>query len=85
MELLSNVQLFIDYNAHALICCRKECQSALSIADSRVTAHLRDKHHIPEDARKGLTKALKAIPGESNALFRAYRYSLEEIPWLKEC
>ena len=24
------------------------------------------------------------FPGESNALFRAYRYSLEEIPWLKE-
>jgi hypothetical protein len=23
------------------------------------------------------------FPGESNALFRAYRYSLEEIPWLK--
>lgn len=26
----------------------------------------------------------KLFPGESNALFRAYRYSLEEIPWLKE-
>ncbi|KAK2616971.1 hypothetical protein QQS21_000060 [Conoideocrella luteorostrata] len=25
----------------------------------------------------------KIFPGESNALFRAYRYSLEEIPWLK--
>ena len=25
----------------------------------------------------------KMFPGESNALFRAYRYSLEEIPWLK--
>lgn len=24
------------------------------------------------------------FPGESNALFRAYRYSLEEIPWLKQ-
>ncbi|KAL2208185.1 hypothetical protein CC79DRAFT_1333977 [Sarocladium strictum] len=23
------------------------------------------------------------FPGESNALFRAYRYSLEEIPWLR--
>ncbi|PYH49020.1 PQQ repeat-containing protein [Aspergillus saccharolyticus JOP 1030-1] len=23
------------------------------------------------------------FPGESNALFRAYRYALEEIPWLK--
>ncbi|CAG9987827.1 unnamed protein product [Clonostachys byssicola] len=26
----------------------------------------------------------KIFPGESNALFRAYRYSLEEIPWLKQ-
>jgi hypothetical protein len=26
----------------------------------------------------------KIFPGESNALFRAYRYSLEEIPWLKK-
>ncbi|KAK5040184.1 hypothetical protein LTS07_000681 [Exophiala sideris] len=25
----------------------------------------------------------KMFPGESNALFRAYRYSLEEIPWLR--
>ncbi|KAJ5110178.1 hypothetical protein N7532_002823 [Penicillium argentinense] len=24
------------------------------------------------------------FPGESNALFRAYRYSLEEVPWLKQ-
>lgn len=24
------------------------------------------------------------FPGESNALFRAYRYSLDEIPWLNE-
>lgn len=26
----------------------------------------------------------KLFPGESNALFRAYRYSLEDIPWLRE-
>lgn len=26
----------------------------------------------------------KIFPGESNALFRAYRYSEEEIPWLKK-
>jgi hypothetical protein len=58
MELLSNLQLFIYYDAHALICCRKECQSALSIADSRVITHLRDKHHVQEDARKELAKAL---------------------------
>ncbi|KAJ6436771.1 Alpha-galactosidase 2 [Purpureocillium lavendulum] len=30
---------------------------------SRVTTHLRDKHDIPEDARKGLTSFLKALPG----------------------
>jgi hypothetical protein len=63
MELLTDLQLFIDYEAHAVICCRKECQSALSIAGSHVTTHLREKHHVPEDARKGLTKILKSIPG----------------------
>ncbi|KAK6070320.1 hypothetical protein SCUP234_10190 [Seiridium cupressi] len=26
----------------------------------------------------------KIFPGESNALFRAYRYDLEDIPWLKQ-
>ncbi|KAH7199225.1 hypothetical protein BKA60DRAFT_430884, partial [Fusarium oxysporum] len=61
--LLRNLQLFIDYEAHAVICCRKECQYALSIAGSHVTTHLREKHHVPEDARKGLTKILKCIPG----------------------
>jgi hypothetical protein len=66
MELLRNLQLFIDYEAHAVICCRQECQSALSNAGSRVTTHLRDKHHVPEDARKGLTKILKSIPGLLN-------------------
>lgn len=25
----------------------------------------------------------KLFPGESNALFRAYRYSKDEIPWLR--
>ena len=29
-------------------------------------------------------RTAKLFPGESNALFRAYRYSAEEIPWLKE-
>ncbi|KAH7231637.1 uncharacterized protein BKA55DRAFT_680099 [Fusarium redolens] len=29
MELLRNLKLFIDYEAHAVICCRQECQSAL--------------------------------------------------------
>lgn len=34
--------------------------------------------HYPDEATR------KLWPNESNALFRAYRYSLEEIPWLKE-
>jgi hypothetical protein len=32
----------------------------------------------PDDATANI------FPGESNALFRAYRYSLEEVPWLKQ-
>ncbi|KAH7191394.1 hypothetical protein BKA60DRAFT_427641, partial [Fusarium oxysporum] len=69
MELLNSLQLFTDYNAPAVICCRRECQSVLSIAGPRVITHLRDKHHIPEDARKGLTKILKSIPGLLNPDF----------------
>lgn len=34
--------------------------------------------HYPDEVTR------KLWPAESNALFRAYRYSLEEIPWLKE-
>ncbi|KAK5051364.1 hypothetical protein LTR84_003016 [Exophiala bonariae] len=30
------------------------------------------------------SETAKLWPSESNALFRAYRYSLEEIPWLKQ-
>lgn len=30
------------------------------------------------------TATAKIFPGDSNALFRAYRYSLDEIPWLKQ-
>jgi hypothetical protein len=73
MELLNSLQLFIDYDAHAVICCRQECQSALSIAGSRVTTHLLDKHHVPEDARKGPTKVLKSIPGLLNPNHYALR------------
>lgn len=62
-DLLTNLRLYIGYDAHALICFRDQCQCALSIAGSRVTTHLRDKHHVPEDARRGLTKTLKSIPG----------------------
>lgn len=29
-------------------------------------------------------RTAELFPGESNALFRAYRYSIEEIPWLKK-
>ncbi|KAF1732402.1 hypothetical protein CRV24_008596 [Beauveria bassiana] len=30
------------------------------------------------------TETARIFPGDSNALFRAYRYSLDEIPWLKQ-
>ncbi|KAH6871972.1 hypothetical protein B0T10DRAFT_375791, partial [Thelonectria olida] len=60
MDILANLQLYIDYHAHALIYCRDECQCALSIVCSRVRTHLRDKHHVPEHARRCLTKVLKS-------------------------
>ncbi|KAI5456258.1 hypothetical protein BGZ63DRAFT_325556, partial [Mariannaea sp. PMI_226] len=58
-KLLMNLQLHIGPNARVLICCRNECLCALSTNGSRVTTHLRDKHNIPADMRKGLTKVLK--------------------------
>jgi Orsellinic acid/F9775 biosynthesis cluster protein D len=59
-ELLTNLKLYIDHNARVLVCRRNQCLCALSTAGSRVTTHLRDKHNVPSDARKGLTKMLRS-------------------------
>ncbi|KJZ69835.1 hypothetical protein HIM_10763 [Hirsutella minnesotensis 3608] len=58
----ANLGLCKDDTANLLICAHKECQHALSVRESRVTTHLRDKHGIPDEARKGLTSFLKALP-----------------------
>jgi hypothetical protein len=56
---LAHVQLYTDANEQLLICCRSECQYALSTALSQVTSHLRDKHNVPDDLRKGLTQIVR--------------------------
>ncbi|KAH6974818.1 hypothetical protein EDB80DRAFT_659046 [Ilyonectria destructans] len=64
-EYLTNLGLFVDQEAQVLICFRDECEYALCVKGSRVTTHLRDKHNIPEEARKGLTRFLKTLPQPS--------------------
>lgn len=58
---LTDLGLYVDHKTHALICFRPECECALFVDNSRVTSHLRDKHKIPEEARKGVTKFLKSL------------------------
>ncbi|WKT40266.1 Protein of unknown function DUF3505 [Fusarium oxysporum f. sp. vasinfectum] len=59
--LLDTLQLFYDTEAHLLICTQESCKFALFNAPSQVVAHLRDKHHIPTEARKGLYRLLKSL------------------------
>ncbi|WKT53616.1 Protein of unknown function DUF3505 [Fusarium oxysporum f. sp. vasinfectum] len=60
-SLLDNLQLFLDTSARLLICTRESCKFALSNGPSRITTHLRDKHNISAEARKGLNKLLKSL------------------------
>lgn len=59
-ELLPSLGLWVDPEAHVLICCHTECGYALCVDDSNVTTHLK-KHDIPLEARKGLTKLVKSL------------------------
>ncbi|KAJ3453401.1 hypothetical protein MRS44_017648 [Fusarium solani] len=61
-DLLGSLHLFHDAEARVLICTRDQCKFALSTGPSRVTTHLRDKHNIPSEARKGLSRLLKSLP-----------------------
>jgi hypothetical protein len=58
---LEKLQLSIDYKEQLLICCRSECGYALAVRHSQVTSHLRDKHQVPEEDRRGLTRYLTSI------------------------
>ncbi|KAH6876790.1 hypothetical protein B0T10DRAFT_497227 [Thelonectria olida] len=62
LDLLGSLHLFYDAEARVLICTRDQCKFALSTGPSRVTTHLRDKHNIPSEARKGLSRLLKSLP-----------------------
>ncbi|PCD22302.1 hypothetical protein AU210_016091 [Fusarium oxysporum f. sp. radicis-cucumerinum] len=59
--LLDTLQLFYDTKACLLICTQESCKFALSNGPSQVVAHLRDKHNIPTEARKGLHRLLKSL------------------------
>ncbi|KAH9205597.1 hypothetical protein DL95DRAFT_237576, partial [Leptodontidium sp. 2 PMI_412] len=51
---LARYELYVDPDVHLLICCRPECGFALFTTRSQVTSHLRDKHRVPKNLRKGL-------------------------------
>ncbi|KFY67854.1 hypothetical protein V496_01372 [Pseudogymnoascus sp. VKM F-4515 (FW-2607)] len=50
--------LYIDPDERLLIFGRGECGYALAVERSQVTSHLRDKHHVQECGRRGLTHDL---------------------------
>jgi hypothetical protein len=58
-DYLSQFKLYADPRERVLICCHPDCGYALSVTRSQVTSHLREKHRIPEELRKGLTQYLK--------------------------
>src|SRR5258706_638927 len=58
-DFLARCQLYLDNEEQLLICSRPECGFALSVSRSQVTSHLRDKHQVPEELRRGLTQHLK--------------------------
>ncbi|KAK2470259.1 hypothetical protein H9L39_17876 [Fusarium oxysporum f. sp. albedinis] len=60
-DILNRLALRIDPDAKLLICCRSTCQYALSVKGSAVTTHLRVKHQVEHDERKGLTEFLKGL------------------------
>jgi hypothetical protein len=53
---LARIHLYADLKERLLIC--EECGYALASDRSQVTSHLRDKHHIDQRDRRGLTKHL---------------------------
>ncbi|PCD25955.1 hypothetical protein AU210_012389 [Fusarium oxysporum f. sp. radicis-cucumerinum] len=60
-DVLNRLALRINPDAKVLICCRSTCRYALSVKGSAVTTHLRVKHQVEHDERKGLTKSLKSL------------------------
>ncbi|KAI5456265.1 hypothetical protein BGZ63DRAFT_367450 [Mariannaea sp. PMI_226] len=60
-EALTRLGLWIDPKTNLLICTQPECKYALSTGQSCVISHLRDKHKIPANARKGLSRLLKTV------------------------
>ncbi|KAH8646452.1 hypothetical protein BGZ61DRAFT_376808 [Ilyonectria robusta] len=61
-EYLNKLSLFHDPEEHVLICFQDKCGYALSIGASHVTTHFRDKHNVPPETRKGLSRFLKLLP-----------------------
>lgn len=59
--LFNDLYLFYDTSARLLIYTRESYKFALSNGPSRITTHLRDKHNIPTEARKGLSRLLKSL------------------------
>ncbi|CAM1507683.1 Fc.00g073240.m01.CDS01 [Cosmosporella sp. VM-42] len=61
VETLAKLELWFDPKVRLLICSRPTCKYALSTKSAAITSHLRDKHRIPPQARKGLSRLLKTL------------------------
>ena len=53
---LARLQLFVDPDEQLLICGQSECGYALIVDRSQVTSHLRDKHRVDQQERRGSDK-----------------------------
>ncbi|KAH9203936.1 hypothetical protein DL95DRAFT_320451, partial [Leptodontidium sp. 2 PMI_412] len=58
-DCLTQCQLYADPVEHLLICCARGCGYALTVARSKVTSHLREKHNMPKELRDRVTHHLK--------------------------
>ncbi|PKK42476.1 hypothetical protein CI102_13172 [Trichoderma harzianum] len=58
---LNALGLCVEPGAGILICGYGECKHALSVRASHVTTYLWEKHKVPLEARKNLTKSLKTL------------------------
>src|SRR5271170_2772485 len=60
-ERFDALDLVLVQPERVLICRRKGCQYTLQVNDQRVNDHLRQKHGVPKEKRKGLNAYIHSL------------------------
>lgn len=60
-KILEGLGLWVDHRAKVLICRHDTCKTALSVQGSCATTHLRVKHQVKIEQRRGLAKILQRL------------------------